>query len=340
MISLGTAASNLMLVALGDPYHPGQHSALNPASPQAGHIEWLYWLIFWILAIVFVLVMATLTAAARKSVTPVREILDISRENPGDKGAAWAVGTAIGITVITLLVILVVSIVTGKRVEAVPLKSSVTIRVRGHQWWWEITYPNSEPYLTVTTANEIHVPTGRPIVVLTDSADVIHSLWAPSIAGKRDLLPGIPTSFSFQVDKPGIYHGQCAEFCGLQHAHMGFAIIAESPEQFSAWYEQQLKPAAEPTNAEATRGRDVFLTHACVMCHTIRGTTAGSHYGPDLTHIASREMIAAETLPNVPGALAGWILDPQQVKPGNHMAPNILAPDDLQAVIAYLQSLQ
>jgi len=121
---------------------------------------------------------------------------------------------------------------------------------------------------------------------------------------------------------------------------MGFAIIAESPEQFSAWYEQQLKPAAEPTNAEATRGRDVFLTHACVMCHTIRGTTAGSHYGPDLTHIASREMIAAETLPNVPGALAGWILDPQQVKPGNHMAPNILAPDDLQAVIAYLQSLQ
>ncbi|HEY6442838.1 MAG TPA: cytochrome c oxidase subunit II [Candidatus Acidoferrales bacterium] len=339
MIALSTTTSNLTLAILGDPYHAGQHAALNPASGQAAHIEWLYWLLFWILAIVFVLVMATLTAAARKSVTPVQEILDISRENPGDEGAAWAVGTAVGVTVVTLLVVLVASVVTGKRVEAVPLNNSVTIQVRGHQWWWEITYPNSEPYLTVTTANEIHVPVGRPIVVLTDSGDVIHSLWAPNIAGKRDLLPGIPTSFSFQVDKPGIYHGQCAEFCGLQHAQMGFAIIAESLDQFSAWYRQQLKPAAEPANEAEARGRDVFLTHACVMCHTIRGTTAGSRYGPDLTHIASRDMIAAETLPNVPGALAGWILDPQGVKPGNHMAPNILAPDDLQALIAYLQSL-
>ena len=145
MITLSIAASNLALAVLGDPYHPGQHSALNPASGQAAHIEWLYWLLFWILAIVFVLVMATLTAAAKKTATPVREILDISRENPGDKGAAWAVGTAVVITVVTLLVILVVSIVTGKRVEAVSLNNSVTIQVRGHQWWWEITYPNSEP---------------------------------------------------------------------------------------------------------------------------------------------------------------------------------------------------
>jgi cytochrome c oxidase subunit 2 len=216
----------------------------------------------------------------------------------------------------------------------------VTIKVTGHQWWWEITYPNSEADLTVTTANEIHVPVGEPIVVLTDSADVIHSFWAPSISGKRDLLPGIPTAFSFEVNKPGIYHGQCAEFCGLQHAHMGFAVIAESPQEFSEWVQQQLKPAAEPANPEEARGREVFLTHACIMCHSIRGTGAASHYGPDLTHIASRQMIAAETLPNAAGALAGWILNPQQVKPGNHMASNILAPDDLQAVIAYLQSLQ
>jgi cytochrome c oxidase subunit 2 len=137
----------------------------------------------------------------------------------------------------------------------------------------------------------------------------------------------------------GTYHGQCAEFCGLQHAHMGFSIIAESVNEFQAWQQQQLKTAAEPSTAEAIRGREVFLTHACLMCHTIRGTDAGSRVGPDLTHVASRNMIAAETLPNTVGALAGWVVDPQRIKPGTQMSPNPLAPDDLQAVVAYLRSL-
>jgi cytochrome c oxidase subunit II len=169
---------------------------------------------------------------------------------------------------------------------------------------------------------------------------VIHSFWAPNIDGKRDLLPGYQSAFSFQVDKPGIYHGQCAEFCGEQHAHMGFEIVAEPMDKFQQWEQQQVKPAAEPQDATAVRGREVFLTHACVLCHTIRGTDAGSKVGPDLTHLASRRLLAATAISNAPGSLAGWISDPQRIKPGAKMPANPLEPDDLQALVTYLRSLE
>ncbi|HEX3820107.1 MAG TPA: cytochrome c oxidase subunit II [Candidatus Sulfotelmatobacter sp.] len=319
---------------------PGPHSVLHSAAPQAGHIEWLYWFTFWILFAVFVLMIVAFTRASAKArVVASHPLPVIEKDEAGDRRAGWAVGTAIGITVIALFVILVVSVITGKRVEGLTSKNPVTIQITGHQWWWEVTYPNSQADQTVTTANEIHVPVGTPVVVLTNSKDVIHSFWAPSITGKRDLLPGYSSAFWFEIDKAGIYHGQCAEFCGLQHAHMGFSITAESVNEFEAWQQQQLKPAAEPSSSDAIRGREVFLTHTCLMCHTIRGTDAGSHLGPDLTHVASRKMIAAETLPNTAGALAGWVVDPQRIKPGTQMSPNPLAPDDLQAVVAYLQSL-
>jgi cytochrome c oxidase subunit 2 len=212
--------------------------------------------------------------------------------------------------------------------------------VKAHQWWWEAIYPNSQADQTVTTANEIHVPIGERIVIVTSSQDVIHSFWAPNITGKRDLIPGYSSAFSFQIDAPGIYHGQCAEFCGLQHAHMGFSIIAETPDQFLAWQHQQITSGKDPTDEDATRGRQVFLTHSCVMCHTISGTNAGSRAGPDLTHLASRHTIASGTLPNTTGALAGWILDPQRMKPGTQMPPNALSGDELQDLVSYLQSLQ
>jgi cytochrome c oxidase subunit 2 len=318
---------------------PGRHNVLHPATPQAGHIEWLYWFTFWILFAVFVLMIAAFTGAGTSArVVASHPLPVIEKDEEGDRKAGWAVGIAIGITVITLFVILVVSVITGKRVQGAT-KNPITIQITGHQWWWEVTYPNSQPDQTVTTANEIHVPVGTPIVILTSSQDVIHSFWAPNITGKRDLIPGYSTAFSFEIDKAGIYHGQCAEFCGLQHAHMGFSIVAEPADQFQGWLQQQLKSAEEPSSSEAIHGREVFLTHACLMCHTIRGTDAGSRVGPDLTHVASRNMIAAETLPNTPGALAGWIVDPQRIKPGTQMSPNPLAPDDLQAVVTYLQSL-
>lgn len=331
----------LRLLAQAMPLDPGRHHMLHSAAPQAANIEWLYWLIFWILAAVFVLMIVAFTTASVKTAVVADHPLPIlEKDEEGDRPAKWAVASAVGVTVVTLFVVLVLSVITGKRVEGLTSKNPVTIQITGHQWWWEITYPNSQADQTVTTANEIHVPINTPVVVLTNSSDVIHSFWAPNITGKRDLLPGYSSAFWFEIDKAGIYHGQCAEFCGLQHAHMGFSIVAESTDQFQAWQQQQLKPASDPQNADAERGRNVFLAHACVMCHTIRGTDAGSRVGPDLTHVASRNMIAAETLPNTAGALAGWIVDPQRIKPGTKMSPNPLGPDDLQSLVVYLQSLQ
>jgi cytochrome c oxidase subunit II len=323
-----------------NPLDPGQHRILHAAAPQAGHIEWLYWLIFWILLAVYVLMIAAFARAGAKARVIAAGPVPVVVNEEADRKASWAVGSAIAITVITLFVVLVLSVITGKKAEGLTSKNPVTIQITGHQWWWEITYPSPQADQTISTANEIHVPINTPVVVLTNSADVIHSFWAPSITGKRDLLPGYSSAFWFQVNQPGTYRGQCAEFCGLQHAHMGFSVIAESTEQFQAWQQQQLKPAPDPQTEATTRGRQVFLTHACLMCHTIRGTDAGSRFGPDLTHIASRNMIAAETLPNTDGALAGWILDPQRIKPGTEMAPNSLSPDDLQSLVAYLRSLQ
>jgi cytochrome c oxidase subunit 2 len=339
-VNSGFFSVPVSLLAQAMPLNPGQHDVLRPAASQARHIEWLYWVIFWLLFAVFVLMIAAFAKAGARSRFLDSPPLPVIEDDEGDRLAGWAVGSALGITVITLFVILVLSVITGKRVEGLTSRNPVTIQITGHQWWWEVSYPNSQADQTITTANEVHVPVATPVVVLTNSADVIHSFWAPSITGKRDLLPGYSSAFSFQVDHEGTYRGQCAEFCGLQHAHMGFSIIAESADKFQAWQQQQLKPAAEPTNSDATRGREVFLTHACLMCHTIRGTDAGSRVGPDLTHVASRNRIAAETLPNTSGALAGWIVDPQRIKPGTRMSPNPLAPDDLQAVVVYLQSLQ
>ena len=319
---------------------PGAHSALQPVSPQGAQIDWLYWLTFWICLAVYVLMIFGLTTGGLKSYSGDSDPPPITEDEEGDRKATWFVGTAVGVTVVTLFVVLGLSVAAQKTVEGTPKENSVTIQVTGHQWWWEVTYPDSQADQTIVTANEIHVPVRTPIVILTKSSDVIHSFWVPSITGKRDLVPGISSAFSFQVDQPGYYRGQCAEFCGLQHAHMAFAVIADTAQDFAAWRQQQVSDAVEPANPEEARGREVFLTHACVMCHTIQGTQAASRMGPDLTHVASRRMIAAGTLPNTAGALAGWIIDPQRIKPGNHMAPNGLSGDDLQALISYLQRLK
>ena len=319
---------------------PGPHNALRPVSPQGGQIEWLFWLIFWICFIVYVLMVVGFGSAAAKSAAGTDEPPPIIEDEEGDRRASWFVGTATGVTVLSLFVVLVLSVIAEKRVEGTPKENAVTIQVTGHQWWWEVNYPNSQADHTINTANEIHVPIRTPIVILTKSADVIHSFWVPSITGKRDLIPGMSSAFSFEVKTPGVFHGQCAEFCGLQHAHMGFAVIADTPQDFADWQQQQLSDAVEPVNPQEALGKKVFLTHACLMCHAIQGTQAGSRMGPDLTHVGSRRMIAAETLPNIPGALGGWIIDPQQIKPGNHMAPNGLQGEELQALISYLQSLK
>ncbi len=320
----------------------GFQSALNPAGPGAQRAENLWLGILGICIVVFIAVWAVLLGGVARTShatqAPPPPLLDTESF---DRKARKVVTAAVGVTLVILFVILVSSIVTGKRVtEALSSKTPLTIQVVGHQWWWEVRYPNPDASKTIVTANEIHVPIGVPINMNTASRDVIHSFWAPNIHGKRDLIPGYTTAFWFQVDKPGIYRGQCAEFCGLQHAKMGFYIIAEPPDKFQQWQAQQLADAQAPQNPLQQRGQQVFLQNACVMCHTIRGTIAGSRVGPDLTHLASRQSIAAATLPNDPGNLGAWIADSQHIKPGNRMPPNPLSGDDLTALLAYLENLK
>jgi cytochrome c oxidase subunit 2 len=216
----------------------------------------------------------------------------------------------------------------------------VQIEVTGHQWWWELGYRGASPSDNFTSANELHVPVGRPVVIRLKADDVIHSLWVPSLAGKKDLIPGRTATMNFRADQPGRYRGQCAEFCGYQHAFMAFEVIAEPPAAYEAWAAAQRQPAPEPSDPTTRRGQEVFMRGACIMCHAIEGTTAAARKGPDLSHVGGRSTIAAGTLPNRPAEMARWIANPQDFKPGTNMPATSLSSDDMNALVAYLGSLR
>jgi cytochrome c oxidase subunit II len=311
-------------------------SVLDPAGPQALHIARLWWLMLVMAVGVFAAVIIFLIAA---TVLGTRRAARAGAETPPSRLTS-AVGTAVALTVLILFGLLVASVWTARSVSAFGAPSAVSISVTGHQWWWEVEYEDAIPQRRVTTANEIHVPVGRPIVIKVKSADVIHSFWVPNLLGKRDLIPGYTTAVWFQADRPGVFRGQCAEFCGLQHAHMAFDVVAESEPAFLAWLDAQRRPASPPQTADERHGEDVFMAQRCAGCHRISGTDAAGNLGPDLTHLADRSTLAAGTLPNTRGHLAGWISDSQAIKPGNQMPPNLLPPDDLQSLLAYLESLR
>jgi cytochrome c oxidase subunit II len=286
-------------------------------------------------AVVFAVVVAALFWATLRR-RRVEEPSDDRRERSMRTGVIVATAA----TTIILFVFLILDLSVGRAITTNPGPEALQVRVTGHQWWWEIQYRDSLPQNWATTANEIHVPVGRPVLFELRSTDVIHSLWPPNLNGKRDLIPGNENSIWFQADSAGVYRGQCAEFCGHQHAKMAFLIVAEPPDSFSAWLVRQRDTAMTPTDSVALRGQEVFLSSSCVMCHAIGGTPAGSRIGPDLTHLASRRTIAAGTLPNTRGNLAGWIVNPQAIKPGVRMPSTRLDSDDLQALLTYLETLE
>jgi cytochrome c oxidase subunit 2 len=219
-------------------------------------------------------------------------------------------------------------------------RDDLTIKVGGSQWWWNVEYLDPQPERRFQTANEIHIPVGRNVRFQLEGDDVIHSFWVPSLAGKLDLIPGRPNELSVRAEHAGIYRGQCAEFCGLQHAHMAFLVIADTKEEFDKWADAQRQPAAATSDEVAAAGRDVFLAKACASCHTVRGTRAAGTTGPDLTHVGSRKMIAAGLFETTRGSLAAWIADPQTLKPGNNMPMVPLTADELRTVSAYMASLK
>jgi cytochrome c oxidase subunit 2 len=304
-------------------------SVLDPAGPQAAHISRLWWLMFAVAAAVFVLVLAFLAVALFKR-----------RRTTTDSALTLGVSIAVAATVAILFVLLGATMWTERAVQSLGAASAVTIELTGHQFWWEVQYDASTPSDRVTTANEMHIPVGRPVVLKVTSRDVIHSFWAPNLHGKRDLIPGYTTAIWLEADRPDVFRAQCAEFCGKQHAHMALDVVAEREDAFERWLASRRAPAPAPTRERELEGRDVFMKRQCVLCHTIRGTSASGLVGPDLTHLASRGTLAAGTLPNTEGHLGGWVVDAQAIKPGSEMPPNPMPSDDLQSLLAYLESLK
>jgi cytochrome c oxidase subunit II len=318
----------------------GLHSVLDPAGPQAAHIAGNWWLIFWVSAVVFALVLAALLGAVLRSRRQPADDHPRRIEPATHRRLTWTVGGAVAATAVILLVLLGASVATGRSLESLPSDDALTVEVIGRQWWWEVRYLDPIPANMITDANEIHIPVGRPVLVRGTSRDVIHSFWVPNLHGKRDLIPGYWTGVWIRADRPGVFRGQCAEFCGLQHAHMALQVVAEPPAQFASWVAAQRQVPPPPATPQQARGRDVFQLLQCALCHTVRGTDAAGRIGPDLTHLASRRTLGAGTLPNTRGHLSGWIVDPQSIKPGNRMPPTQIRAEDLHALLAYLESLR
>jgi cytochrome c oxidase subunit 2 len=312
-----------------------QQSMVDPAGTKAAMVDHFWHFLIITASIVTAIVFLMLLIGLFKGRRPVEP------EEPAVQGSLtrW-VSASVAMTLVIIVAFLVIDFRLGRAIASPPARTPLHINVIGHQWWWEFQYPDSVPGNYITTANELHIPVGRPVLLNMSAPDVIHSFWVPNLSGKKDLIPGHQTETWIEADSAGVYRGQCAEFCGLQHAKMAMLVIAEPTAKFNQWLLASRAPATEPSDSTAKAGKQVFLTAGCAVCHAIGGTPAGARVGPDLTHFGSRKSIAAASLPNTIGNLGGWILDPQRIKPGAMMPPNGLDPSQLNAILAYLEGLK
>ena len=247
----------------------------------------------------------------------------------------WTALIVVGLTVLT-----VASFLTDRSNAANAFKPAMHLTVTANQWWWDVRYMSPEPSRIIRTANELHLPVGVPVHITLKSNDVIHSFWIPNLAGKQDLIPGRVNDISLRPIRQGVYRGQCAEFCGLQHAHMALDVTVESPAAFARWQQKQGQLPPIPTAPLARAGYVYVTTRECASCHNIAGTPASGQVAPDLTHFASRRSIGAGTFPMSRGHLYAWLADPQTAKPGNNMPYVGLEPRELHAIAAYLETLR
>jgi cytochrome c oxidase subunit 2 len=315
----------------------GWQSALDVHGQSAIGLKHLIILIVVVCSIVWSLVMIALVLALARNRVP-RERLTMLNAGT-ERRMTISVAAAVAATAVIIAAFTVLSFFTT-RALSVAGSDDLTIKVRGLQWWWGIEYFGSTPEQRFETANEIHIPVGRKVRLQLEGLDVIHSFWVPSLAGKQDLVPGRPNELTIRAERAGVYRGQCAEFCGLQHAHMAFFVIAEEQGAFDEWARLQRQDAVAAADAEASAGQQAFMSKQCAACHTIRGTTANGTTGPDLTHVGGRKTIAAGLLETTRGSLAAWIADPQTLKPGNNMPMVPLSPEELRAISAYLAALK
>ncbi len=303
-------------------------SSLYPASPNASSISGLFYFIFWIAVVVFVIVEALLLYSVVRFRRKSDDEMPDQIHGNTKLEIAWTLAPAV-----VLAIVFVLTWQTLNALASVP-KDSLPVRIIGHQWWWEVEYPS----LGVLTANEIHLPAMQAATFTVESKDVIHSFWVPELGGKIDVIPGKKNVTWFNPTQTGTFHGQCAEFCGAEHALMRFNVIVESQDQFNAWAAAQKEKAA-PSDA-LTKGLDTFTKLGCQACHTIDGTTAQGKVGPNLTHLASRKSIAAGSFDMTTANLRAWITNPQGLKPGVAMPTLAMTPDQVDALMAMLQSLK
>jgi cytochrome c oxidase subunit II len=311
-----------------------RQNALHAKSPQSHDIAVLWWWMLAVASAVFLGACAMLLVGWRRRRAGGLPL--VGEDEQVNQRLVLTFGIAIPIVV--LITLFLVSNVAVIRATAAPKAGStkLAVQVIGHQWWWEIRYPGH----AAVTANELHIPVRTRVDVTATTADVIHSFWVPELNRKIDQIPGRVNHVLLYADRPGIYRGQCAEFCALQHAHMSFDVVADEPAAFAAWLRAQSAPATTPPAGVAARGRSLFLSTTCASCHAIRGTSARADVGPDLTHVGSRMSLAALTIGNSAAGMLRWISDPQHVKPGAKMPALELSGSDFRAIAAYLRSLR
>lgn len=313
-------------------------STLRPGGPAAGNIAQIGWIVYILLGALAAIMWLLLLWAS------IRRPGSLKTHEPWNEGGGqdWVLIGGFAIPFVVLCGLFVFSV---DRTRDFPLHGATDpapeINVIGHQWWWEVQYLRGEPSTRFVTANEIHIPVGRPIEIKLETQDVIHSFWVPALHGKMEMIPGQPNFIRIQADHPGNFEGQCSEYCGEEHARMRLLVVAQSDRDYEAWRNQQLQPASEPQGEEAIHGRDVFDYTACALCHTVRGTAARGRVAPDLTHLASRQFIAANSYRNNKANLAAWATHAQSLKPGAAM-PDLTEynGEDLRALTAYLLQLK
>lgn len=312
---------------------------LGSGAAQGRHFQMLFWTFVGVCGVTYLAVIGFLIAAIvhRRRAANVVESGRHHQSHPWMRLGLiwWSALIAVGLSALAIA-----SFLTDRAMARDAAPTPLPITVTANQWWWDMRYDSADPSQVVRTANELHLPAGMPARIVLHSNDVIHSLWIPSLAGKEDVIPGRETVLNVTPERTGLYRGQCAEFCGLQHAKMALVVSVDSPDDFARWRLREAEPAAIPYDSLTFAGYQVVTRGRCASCHTITGTAAHGGKGPDLTHVASRRSIAAGTLPMTKGNLYGWVANAPALKPGTKMPASGLEPEQLHAVVAYLETLK
>jgi len=336
------ARATVLVVPLAAGACSYQHyqSTFSSAATEVHQFNTLFLIFLFVCTAMYLLVIAFLIVGLVRRRRANANVMEERRHHESDPlmrsgliGWSALVGTG-------LIALAIASFFADRSMASAAADPKLSITITANQWWWDVQYDASDNSKMIRTANELHLPVGVPVRILLRSNDVIHSFWMPSLAGKQDLIPGRENDISITPRRIGIYRGQCAEFCGAQHAKMALIVDVDSYADFIKWWEHQLQPAPRPTTPLAQAGYDFVTSRNCSSCHSIAGTPANGTVGPDLTHLAGRRSIAAGAMPMAEGNLYGWVADPQSIKPGSHMPTIGLEPDQLHAVVAYLETLK